>query len=172
MHEIKEADIVVHTRVPQKGPSPYTPSASVYKIADIFKNVNFADEDLLKKIQDGFLNKEQLDVKKDGTSLFKTEAGNAGELRNEVPSGNNISRRNDYGNTQIQSRDSSIAAHPEQWNAERMKEDKVESAIPLSEIIAKLKNLSGLYIDICKESVHMHAKTEYPAALSESKKVQ
>ena len=72
MHEIKEADIVAHTRPPRRGErTSYAPSASEYRIADIFTSVNTEDGDMLKYIPDGFLNRNQLAAKEE--AVAKTE---------------------------------------------------------------------------------------------------
>lgn len=64
MHEINEADIVAYTRAPQDGTASYAPSASEYKLAEIFRNVNAEDGEMLKYIPDGFLDAEQISAKK------------------------------------------------------------------------------------------------------------
>ncbi len=64
MHEINEADIVAHTHIFSKENTPYAPSASNFKIADILRNVNTDDLELLQYIPDGFLDKEHLVAKK------------------------------------------------------------------------------------------------------------
>ena len=64
MHEINEADIVAYTRAPQDGTASYAPPASEYKLAEIFRNVNAEDGEMLKYIPDGFLGAEQISAKK------------------------------------------------------------------------------------------------------------
>ncbi len=43
MSEIKKADIVGYTQIPNKGNPSYPPSAFTFKLADILKNVNAED---------------------------------------------------------------------------------------------------------------------------------
>ena len=66
-----EADIVAYAGDQDTQATAYTPSASEYRIADIFKNVNVADGNMLKYIPDGFLGEEQKKAK--AAALQRTE---------------------------------------------------------------------------------------------------
>ena len=71
LNPIREADIVTYTHAPEKGTMSYAPSASEYRIADVFQNVNTEDSDMLKYIPDGFLTDEQREAKQ--AALARTE---------------------------------------------------------------------------------------------------
>ena len=71
LNAIAEADIVAYVHAPEEGTMSYTPSASEYRIADIFKNVNIKDGELLKYIPDRFLTDEQKAAKQ--KALERTE---------------------------------------------------------------------------------------------------
>ena len=64
MNEIKEADFITYAAPANNTENSYAPSASTYRIEDIFKNVNARDGSLLKYIPDKFLNEAQLEAKK------------------------------------------------------------------------------------------------------------
>jgi N12 class adenine-specific DNA methylase len=117
------SDIVAHTYTPQGGNASYAPSAPIYKIADIFKNVNIDDSQLLKYVPDGFLNKEQLAAKAE--ELKRTEA--------YIQEKN---KRYDITNDGL--------PHPERWTAKRVGENKAPK--PVSEIIAQIRHDFGLNV--------------------------
>ncbi|MEA4947046.1 MAG: LPD38 domain-containing protein [Oscillospiraceae bacterium] len=65
LNEINRSGVMEHTSAVTKADEPYSLyPASVYKLSDIFANVNIADGQLLKYIPDAFLDKDQIEAKK------------------------------------------------------------------------------------------------------------